>query len=103
MTEQHPHPRVTGVYRDDITRIARALATVDYPAPKWQLIAHATSHENPSPDTNQRTIDQLWALPNRDYTDLNDVITGLARTARGHPPRRTPNRRTHPHRQTQKR
>jgi hypothetical protein len=80
---------VTGMYRDDIARIGQALAGAVYPTQKWQLIAHATraTPKDDAPAYHWRTIDQLWALPSGSYRDVTDVLAGLARTARGHPPR----------------
>jgi hypothetical protein len=90
VVEQLRRKPVTGMYRDDIVRISHALTGMAYPTEKWRLIAHATRatpKDDPPYCTDRRTIDQLWALPSGYYRDVTDVLAGLARTARGHPPR----------------
>jgi hypothetical protein len=96
VVEQLRHGPVTGMFRDDIVRIGQALTGAVYPTEKWRLIAHATRatpKNDPPYGTDWRTIDQLWALPSGCYRDFNDVLAGLARTARGHPARPGAHRR----------
>lgn len=85
-----PRP-IPGVHRDDLLPIGAALSGLHYPVERWELLEHATGtlHATDSaahPDS--RTIRQLWTLPNCRYHNLDEVFTALARTARGHPPRR---------------
>jgi len=87
MVEQARHQPVAGVYRDDIARFDQALVGLRYPAQKWQLIAYAGHGPAGGARTDVRTIDQLWALPAGLYADFAQVLTGAARTARGHPDR----------------
>jgi hypothetical protein len=80
-----------GVHSDDLPRIGRALSGLCYPVEKWELLDHATrtvQAADPGRRYDFRTIDQLWTLPGRRYHSFDDVLTGLARTVRGHPPRR---------------
>lgn len=84
MIDTGRHRPVAGVYLDDIARFDQALAGVNYPAEKWQLIAHAGQHPGRA---DPRTISQLWALPPGCYGDFAQVLAGAARTSRGHPHR----------------
>jgi hypothetical protein len=73
------------VYRDDVLRINEVLAGVRWPAQKWQLIAHVEQDPAVRARTDARTICQLWALPAGWYSNLGQVLSGAARTVRGHP------------------
>jgi hypothetical protein len=78
---------VAGMYREDMLRINEVLAGVRWPAQKWQLIAHVEHDPARRARTDARTICQLWALPTGWYSNLGQVLSGAARTARGHPNR----------------
>ena len=84
MVDHAPHAPVAGFHVDDIARFDQALTGVRYPVSKWELIAHAGAHPV-GRRTDPRTIRQLCALPTGLYTDLTQVLSGAARTARGHP------------------
>jgi hypothetical protein len=81
--------RRTGVHPDDLARIGEALSGLYYPVEKWELLDYATrtSPAGPVRRPDSRTTDQLWTLPSRRYHSFDEVLTALARTARGHPPR----------------
>ncbi|NMI02063.1 DUF2795 domain-containing protein [Pseudonocardia acidicola] len=73
----------------DTTRIGQVLAGCDFPAAKWQLIAHA---EHYGADAGTRA--ELWSLPVTTYPDLAAVLTALGLLA---PPTRVrPGYRTQP-------
>lgn len=78
---------VAGIFRDDIARFNLALAGVNYPAEKWQLIAHAERDPVGRGRPDPRTIRQLWALPAGRYPGLDQVLASAAWTSRGHPSR----------------
>ena len=100
MTQTTTRTVVAGIHPEDIAQIDRALDGMTYPACKWQLIAHASQDRAGRTRACPRTITQLWALPASTYASLAQVLTGAARTARGHPARnrtpRTPPRRVGP-------
>lgn len=81
---------VPGIYREDVTRLHGVLAGVSWPAQKWQLIAHAERDPVGPGRPDQRTVEQLWALPTGRYIDPTQVLAAAARTARGHPHRLPP-------------
>ena len=73
----------------DSVGIRDVLAGVRFPAPRWQLVAHA-QHWGATPSC----ITELVALPVREYRSLNDVAAAIAqqRTATtGRPPAPRPN------------
>ncbi|HEY2206652.1 MAG TPA: hypothetical protein VGH99_19480 [Pseudonocardia sp.] len=81
---------VAGVHRDDVQQLQQALAGLTYPAEKWQVLAHVLGAERAEAGAvDLRLIDQLWALPAGRYPGFEHVLAGAARTARGHPRRRT--------------
>lgn len=87
--DRSPNPKAAiGISAEDLSSVRHALSGLSYPVERWQLLDHVT-HKNISARLTQRTIDQLWTLPNRRYHHLDEVITALARTLRGHPRRPT--------------
>lgn len=86
----------TGIHTDDLSRIGSALSGLCYPVERWELLDHATrTHGTAEPGQrlDSRAVHLLWTLPHRRYGSLDEVVTALARTVRGHPPRRLdPNR-----------
>jgi hypothetical protein len=79
------------VHSDDLLSIDIVLSGLSYPVERWELLDHATRTvhaADPGRRSDSRTIRQLWTLPNRRYHSLDEVLVALARTARGHPPRR---------------
>jgi hypothetical protein len=58
----------------DSVGIRDVLDGVRYPAPRWQLVAHA-QHWGATPSC----ITELVTLPIRDYRNLNDVAAAIAR------------------------
>jgi hypothetical protein len=82
-----------GIGGGDVERLDRALTGISYPAPKWELLAHAGRDPACQGRINRRAIDLLWTLPDDDYRDRAQVLSAAARTARGHPrrPRSEPN------------
>jgi hypothetical protein len=77
-------PPLAGIWREDSTRLVRALATVGYPVWKWQLIDHV---EHVTADRDRRVVHLLWALPAASYSGVSEVLSGAASTCRGHPRR----------------
>jgi hypothetical protein len=77
----------SGICRDDVARLDRALLGMSYPVEKWQLIDHAERDPVGRGGVNQRAIGLLWALPTGRYVTFAQVLTSAARTARGHPRR----------------
>jgi hypothetical protein len=57
----------------DEVGIRDVLAGVRFPAPRWQLVAHA-QHWGATPSC----VTELVALPVRDYRSLNDVAAAIA-------------------------
>lgn len=57
----------------DSVGIRDVLAGVRFPAPRWQLVAHA-QHWGATPSC----ITELVTLPVRDYRNLNDVAAAIA-------------------------
>jgi len=57
----------------DSVGIRDVLAGVRFPAPRWQLVAHA-QHWGATPSC----ISELVALPVREYRNLNDVAAAIA-------------------------
>jgi hypothetical protein len=80
----------SGICRDDVARLDRALLGMNYPVDKWQLIDHAQRDAVGQGQPNQRAIGLLWALPSGRYATFAQVLTSAARTARGHPRREEP-------------
>jgi hypothetical protein len=80
---------ITGVHSEDLSRIGDALSGLNFPVERWELLDHATrpSQTLASAGPDSRTVDLLWTLPNQRYRNLDDVMTALARTRRGHPQR----------------
>jgi hypothetical protein len=79
-------------YRADVARIGHVLAGLDYPAAKWQIVAHADHY-----GADAVTTAQLWSLIPGAYTDLAAVCSALgllpARGAyRQQPPQQTAGR-----------
>jgi hypothetical protein len=90
MVEHSPRTGVVGIRGDDVAGLELALHTVRYPVDKWQLIDHAQRHPVNSDHPNRRAIGLLWALPTGRYLGLAQVLSGAARTCRGHPRRDNP-------------
>jgi hypothetical protein len=63
--------------RADVTRIGQVLDGVEFPAAKWQLIAHADHY---GADAVTRT--ELWSMPVGVYPDLVSVLTAIGVLAR---------------------
>jgi hypothetical protein len=80
----------SGICRDDVARLDRALLGMTYPVDKWQLIDHAQRDPVGQGQANQRAIGMLWTLPTGRYVTFAQVLTSAARTARGHPRRKEP-------------
>jgi hypothetical protein len=78
---------VAGICAADVAQLNSALAGLSFPVDKWQLIDHAEGDRTDADRGGQRAISLLWALPAGRYLGLGQVMTGVARTARGHPRR----------------
>ena len=76
MVTTAPDQRKAGICREDITRLGGVLAGVGWPAQKWQLIAHAERDPVGPTRPDQRTLQQLWALPTGCYADLARELLG---------------------------
>jgi hypothetical protein len=76
---------VAGLFREDVKRISEVLAGAHWPSQKWQLLAYIEQDPVLCARTDPRTVQQLWALPVGEYRNLEQVLVGAARTARGHP------------------
>lgn len=86
-TPRHPSEHSRAGLGGDVERLDRALTGCSYPAPKWELLAHAGRDPACQGRTNRRAIDLLWTLPDDDYRDRAQVLAAAARTVRGHPRR----------------
>lgn len=82
-----PPGPVAGICAADVAQLNSALAGLNFPVDKWQLIDHAEGDRTNADRGGQRAISLLWALPAGRYLGLGQVMTGVARTARGHPRR----------------
>ena len=82
-----PPGPVAGICAADVAELNSALAGVGFPVDKWQLIDHAEGDRTDGDRGGQRAVILLWALPAGRYLGLGQVMTGVARTARGHPRR----------------
>jgi hypothetical protein len=71
--------------RADVTRIGQVLDGVEFPAAKWQLIAHADHY-----GADAVTRAELWAMPVAVYPDLVSVLTAIGVPARSDPSRAVP-------------
>ena len=90
MVQRSPHTGVVGLRGDDVLDLELALRGVCYPVDRWQLIDHAQRDPASSGHPNRRAIDLLWTLPAGHYVGLAQVLSGVARTCRGHPRRDNP-------------
>lgn len=78
----------------DSVGIRDVLAGVRFPAPRWQLVAHA-QHWGATPSC----ITELVGLPVREYRNLNDVAAAIAQqrsSGAGGPPEPRPGRPVDP-------
>jgi hypothetical protein len=71
--------------RADATRIGQVLDGVEFPAAKWQLIAHADHY-----GADSVTRSELWALPVGVYPDLLSVLVATGMPARPAPSHTVP-------------
>jgi hypothetical protein len=90
IVERTPHTGVVGIRGEDVLGLELALHGLRYPVDKWQLIDHAQRDPISPGHPNRRAIGLLWALPTGRYLGLAQVLSGAARTCRGHPRRDNP-------------
>lgn len=64
-------------HRDDL-RVAKALQGATFPADRGMLVDYARSH-----DVDEKTLDTLKTLPERQYANSDDVVAAVPQEPEG--------------------